>query len=155
MRPDLTIVASKLLLFVGEEKTAEAGLNAALADIRAKFGDGLSPIFYQEITFIPYIIAAGNRLRFGMLHSSGEVNQWHAVCILSTSFATLPRSCYITFLTMFLQLELCSHTIDVALERDRIVIMQIAINLYRLLLVLDSRAPDLDRRAVQGVAEHR
>ena len=56
---------------------------------------------------------------------------------------------------MFLQLELCSHTIDVALERDRIVIMQIAINLYRLLLVLDSRAPDLDRRAVQGVAEHR
>ncbi len=37
VRPDLTIVASKLLLFVGEEKTAKAGLAAAYADVKKKF----------------------------------------------------------------------------------------------------------------------
>lgn len=58
-------------------------------------------------------------------------------------------------LTDFLQLELCSHTFNVTVGRDRIKIMQSAVNLYHLLLVLTSQAPDLHLRKVQGVEELR
>ena len=58
-------------------------------------------------------------------------------------------------LTNFMQLELCRHTYDVTRESDRIAIMQSAVNLYRLLRVLDSQASDHHLRRVQGVAEHR
>ena len=80
VRPDLTIVASKLLLFVGEEKTAKAGLAAAYADVKEKFEDGLSPMYYQGISFIPFMIAAGNEMRFGMLHRHGEVTLSCMLC---------------------------------------------------------------------------
>ena len=73
VRPDLTIVASSLLLFVGEEKAPKAGLGAAFADIRKKFKEGLSPLYYQNITFIPFMIAAGDQLQFGILHHDGKV----------------------------------------------------------------------------------
>ena len=133
MRPDLTIVASQLLLFVGEEKTAEAGLEAAYADIEAKFEDGLSPIYYQHITFIPFMIAA----------------HVQALPFCQCCYDNRPAE------TTFLQCELCSHTLDVTLLRNRITVMQIAINLYRLLLVLVREAPDPQQRAVQNVPERR
>lgn len=56
---------------------------------------------------------------------------------------------------MLLQIELCSHMFDVTFKRDRIIIMQIAINLYRLVLALNSQAPDHCQRALQGVPEFR
>ena len=58
-------------------------------------------------------------------------------------------------LTMSLQSELCDHVLDVSYEHDRIVLMQITINLYRLVLALGALAPDLQRRAQQGVPEYR
>ena len=157
MRPDLTIVASQLLLFVGEEKTAEAGLEAAYADIEAKFEDGLSPIYYQHITFIPFMIAAGNKMRFGMLHRSGEVTLRCMLCAAHVQALPFCQCCYENrpAETTFLQCELCSHTLDVTLLRNRITVMQIAINLYRLLLVLVREAPDPQQRAVQNVPERR
>ena len=82
MRPDLTIVASSLLLFVGEEKAPKAGLDAAYADIRKKFKEGLSPLYYQNISFIPFMIAAGDQLRFGILHHNGQVTH---TCMLYVS----------------------------------------------------------------------
>ena len=88
VRPDLTIVASKLLLFVGEEKTAKAGLDAAYADVKEKFEDGLSPMYYQGISFIPFMIAAGNEIRFGMLHRHGEVTLSCMLC--AAHLQTLP-----------------------------------------------------------------
>ena len=138
MRPDLTIVASQLLLFVGEEKTAEAGLEAAYADIEAKF-------------------EAGNKMRFGMLHRSGEVTLRCMLCAAHVQALPFCQCCYENrpAETTFLQCELCSHTLDVTLLRNRITVMQIAINLYRLLLVLVREAPDPQQRAVQNVPERR
>ena len=81
MRPDLTIVASSLLLFVGEEKAPKAGLGAAYADIRKKFKEGLSPLYYQNITFIPFMIAAGDQLQFGILHYDGKVTHSCMLCV--------------------------------------------------------------------------
>ena len=57
-------------------------------------------------------------------------------------------------LIISLQPELCSHVFNLTYEYDRIALMQIAINLYRL-LVLDGQAPDLLQRAQQGVPEYR
>ena len=86
--PDLTIVSSKLLLFVGEEKTAKAGLDAAYADVKEKFKDGLSPMYYQGISFIPFVIAAGNEMQFGVLHRHGEVTLSCMLC--AAHLQTLP-----------------------------------------------------------------
>ncbi len=80
VRPDLTVVASSLLLFVGEEKAPKAGLGAAYDDIRKKFREGLSPLYYQNITFIPFMIAAGEQLRFGILHHDGKVTHNRMLC---------------------------------------------------------------------------
>ena len=56
---------------------------------------------------------------------------------------------------MFLQPQLCNHVLNVSRQLDRIILMQIAINLYRLLLVLNGKAPNLLQRAQQGVPEYR
>ena len=105
MQPDLTIVASQLLLFVGEEKTAEAGLEAAYADIEAKFEDGLSPVYYQHITFIPFMIAAGNKMRFGMLHRSGKVM---LCCMLCAAHLQALQSANVVMRTGLLRPHACS-----------------------------------------------
>ena len=156
MRPDLTIVASSLLLFVGEERTGKAGLGAALDDIKNKFKGGLSPMYYQQITFIPFMIAAGNQMRFGMLPCRGEVRPSCMLCAAHLQSWPLCQYCCVSrLLTVFLQVKLCDHTYDVTLESECIAIMQSSINLYRLLFVLDSLAPDLHLRRLQGVPEHR
>ena len=68
----------------------------------------------------------------------------------------LCQYCWVSrLLTVFLQVKLCDHTYDVTLGSDCIAIMQSSINLYRLLFVLDSLAPDLHLRKLQGVPEHR
>ena len=61
---------------------------AACADFRTKFEDGLSPMYYQGITFIPFLIAAGNEMRFGMLHSIGKVT--HSCMLCAAHLRTLP-----------------------------------------------------------------
>lgn len=89
MQPDLTVVVSKLVLFIGVAKTASAGLQAALADIKASFEDGLSPMYYQHISFLPFIIAAGSQMRFGMIHRCDKVMPSCMLCTpKSASLAT-------------------------------------------------------------------
>ena len=96
-RPDLTVVASSLLLFVGEEKAPQAGLGAACDDIKNKFGEGLSPLYYQSITFIPFMTAAGELVQFGMLHRSGKVTHKCVLCVaLFQAWPHCKRRCELT-----------------------------------------------------------
>ena len=72
---------------------------------------------------IPFMIAGGNKMPFGMLHRSGEVTPCCMLC--AAHVQALPFcQCYYENRpaeTTFLQCELCSHTLDVTLLRHRII----------------------------------
>ena len=60
-------------MFAGEEKVGKVGIRKALCDIRSKLGQGLPPLFYQEIPFMPVYAAAGDKIQFGLVLANGEV----------------------------------------------------------------------------------
>ena len=63
----------RLLLFVGGEKAARVGRFAAQQDLVAKLKNGLPPLFYQDIPYMPLYAAAGDEIQFGFLMNNGTV----------------------------------------------------------------------------------
>ena len=59
-------------MFVGEEKAGSVGRQRALHDIMSKIG-ALSPLFYQDIPYMPVYAAAGDEIQFGFMLANGEV----------------------------------------------------------------------------------
>ena len=59
-------------MFVGEEKAGSVGRHRALYDIKSKMG-ALSPLFYQDIPYMPVYAAAGDEIQFGFMLANGEV----------------------------------------------------------------------------------
>ena len=60
-------------MFIGEEKVGNVGIHKALGDIRSKLGQGLPPLFYQDIPYMPVYAAAGDEIQFGFVLANGEV----------------------------------------------------------------------------------
>ena len=59
-------------MFVGAETAGSVGRHRALHDIKSKMG-ALSPLFYQDIPYMPVYAAAGHEIQFGFLLANGEV----------------------------------------------------------------------------------
>lgn len=72
-RPDLIVIIDRLLLFIGEEKASGVTIRKALLDIRTKMSEGLPPLFYQGIPYMPVYAAAGDEIQFGFVLADGEV----------------------------------------------------------------------------------
>ncbi len=65
---DLSMTANGLLLFVAVVKNDEPdGLAAAKADLEYMFKGGLPAVFYGQIPWIPVMVQAGLKLKFGRL----------------------------------------------------------------------------------------
>ena len=78
-RPTLTVSIDGLVLFIGKERASSTRLHIAtsrgysVCDIESDMKDGLPPIFYQDIPYIPVYAAAGDEIQFGLLLANGEV----------------------------------------------------------------------------------
>lgn len=84
----------RLLLFVGEEKEAGVGRLAAEQDLVVKLQNGLPPLFYQDIPYMPVYAAAGDEIRFGFVLANGTVRYLHLkdLCDLHCSISCVPLS---------------------------------------------------------------
>lgn len=66
-RPDQCAIVDRLLLFVGEEKKEDEGIEAAKKDVADKFAGGFPELFYRKIEWIPTYAASGNTFVRGTL----------------------------------------------------------------------------------------
>jgi hypothetical protein len=86
-RPDLIVCVQRLLLFVGEEKQQVVGTSAAVQDIQRKMRNGLSPLFYGNIPYMPVYAAAEDQIQFGFVQANGQVRPLHLGIITSACTA--------------------------------------------------------------------
>jgi hypothetical protein len=67
----------KLLLFIGEEKQQTVGRSASIRDIQRKMQNGLSPLIYGSIPYMPIYAAAEDEIQFGFVQANGQVRPLH------------------------------------------------------------------------------
>ena len=76
-RPDLTVSINRLLLFVGEERARTEGIHRAVHDIESEMDQGLPPMYYRDIPYMPVYAAAGDEIQFGLVLANGQVGAAH------------------------------------------------------------------------------
>ena len=80
----MILVTAGLLMFYGEEKR-ENMEDQALNDAIRKFRQGLSPLFYGGIPYLPFYTATGNLVRFHLLLATGLVSGHMPLAALLTT----------------------------------------------------------------------
>lgn len=122
-------------MLFGEEKR-ENLLDSAMADALLKFRDGLSPIFYGQIPYIPFFTASGNQIQFHILHTDGQVKSSGFAGTTWPHLLTSARPAIQTLVHVLLQTEACSPVYNVEIEDDRALCLLASINLHRLVKAL-------------------
>ena len=62
-----------LVLFIGVERASKAGIHIAEHDMEVAMKQGLPPLYYQDIPYIPAYAAAGDEIQFGLVLANGQV----------------------------------------------------------------------------------